>query len=388
MVVTDGGVTGVGRVRPGRLEAEVVIPLRWGDDGDDYRVERMGRYLAGLRQAVVAITVVDGSAPERRRVHEAAWGSYARIIEPDEATVVMEPGGPRARPRTLNGKVVGAMTGIRRARYDAVVLADDDVRHTPDTLGRLVEALARADLVRPVNVYDSWPWQARWDGARTLVNVAFGADWPGTFALRRSTVTRVGGWSPHVLFENLELWRTIEGAGHVVLSLPEVRVPREPPSVQQFWSQRLRQAYDDLAQPGRLVAELSILPLAALAARRGPGPLVGLAALGVLLGARGRRRLGAGWVPPAVPLWAPVWLLERGVCAWAALGSRLRGGVSYHGTRVRVAAHSSAQLRRSRERTPREAAQRATSASYPVLPISDQAFEEGLSPRPVGTRTP
>ena len=155
MVVTDGGVTGVGRVRPGRLEAEVVIPLRWGDDGDDYRVERMGRYLAGLRQAVVAITVVDGSAPERRRVHEAAWGSYARIIEPDEATVVMEPGGPRARPRTLNGKVVGAMTGIRRARYDAVVLADDDVRHTPDTLGRLVEALARADLVRPVCL--SWP---------------------------------------------------------------------------------------------------------------------------------------------------------------------------------------------------------------------------------------
>lgn len=345
MIATNGNFPRDGRVPPGRLEAEVVIPLKWTDDGDAYRVQRMGRYLAGLRQTVTGITVVDGSAPERRRVHEAAWSPYARVIEPHERAVVPGSESPAAGRGVLNGKVVGAMTGIRCARHDAVVLADDDVRHTPETLARLLGALDRADLVRPLNVYESWPWQARWDGARTLVNVAFGTDWPGTFALRRSAVIRVGGWSPHVLFENLELWRTIEAAGLVALSLPEVRVPREPPSVRQFWSQRLRQAYDDIAQPGRLLAELSILPLTALAARRGPLPLAALAALGVLVAERGRRRVGSDRVPPAVPLLAPVWLLERGVCTWAALGSRLRGGVRYHGTRVRVAAHSSAQLR-------------------------------------------
>ncbi|NUO90381.1 MAG: glycosyltransferase family 2 protein [Dermatophilaceae bacterium] len=347
----------------------------------------MSSYLAELSRAVTAITVVDGSTPERRRVHEAQWGAHARVVEPDLGAVVTAPQEAGGSRRALNGKVLGAMTGIRQARHDAVVLADDDVRHTCDTLARLVEALDRADLVRPVNVYEAWPWQARWDGARTLVNLALGTDWPGTFALRRSTVVRVGGWSPEVLFENLELWRTVEVAGHVTESLTDVRVPREPPSVRQFWSQRVRQAYDDLAQPSRLVAELSILPVTALAARRGPVPLAVLAALGVTVAARGRRRLGADVVPPDVPLWAPVWLLERGVCTWLALGSRLHGGVRYHGTRVRVAAHSHVWLRRSR----REHALGAPGdegQSYPMRRNPHQAFGRGLSPRPVGTPTP
>lgn len=388
MRVAGAVVTRDGLVPGDRIEAEVVIPVKWADDGHDDRVERMSRYLADLSRAVAAITVVDGSTPERRRVHEAQWGAYARVVEPDAGAVVTPfptAGGARG---ALNGKVVGAMTGIRQARHEAVVLADDDVRHTSDTLARLVEALDRADLVRPVNVYEAWPWQACWDGARTLVNLALASDWPGTFALRRSTVVRVGGWSPDVLFENLELWRTVEVAGHVTVSLTDVRVPREPPSVRQFWSQRVRQAYDDLAQPGRLVAELSILPVTVLVARRGPMPLAVLAALGVTVAARGRRRLGTELVPPGVPLWAPLWLLERGVCTWLALGSRLRGGVRYHGTRVRVAAHSHSWLRRSRDPEHALSAPGGEGQSYPMASNPHQAFGRGLSPRPVGTPTP
>ncbi|NUO36205.1 MAG: glycosyltransferase, partial [Dermatophilaceae bacterium] len=188
MRVAGAEVTRDGRVPGDRIEAEVVIPVKWADDGDDDRVERMSSYLAELSRAVTAITVVDGSTPERRRVHEAQWGAHARVVEPDLGAVVTAPQEAGGSRRALNGKVLGAMTGIRQARHDAVVLADDDVRHTCDTLARLVEALDRADLVRPVNVYEAWPWQARWDGARTLVNLALGTDWPGPFALRRSTV--------------------------------------------------------------------------------------------------------------------------------------------------------------------------------------------------------
>jgi hypothetical protein len=164
-------------------------------------------------------------------------------------------------------------------------------------------------------------------------------------------------------------------------------VLREPPGVRQFWSQRVRQAYDDFAQPGRLVTELAILPVAAVVARR-RAPAVGLLTAGiVLVAALGRRRLGTNHVPATVPLWAPVWVLERGVCTWLALGSRLRGGMPYHGVRLRPAAHSKGWLRRSLSARP--AVERGTPShvSYPFGTDHDHRVDLRLSPRPVGTKT-
>ena len=320
----------------------MVIPLKWGSDpGEACRVEEMRWYLDGMRRTVAHITVVDGSPGPARLAHQAAWSPYARIISPDDDVE-----RPARHPAPgLNGKVVGALTGIRAARHERVVLADDDVRHTRSSLCALVAALDDADLVRPVNVFDAWPWQARWDGARNLLNVALATDWPGTFGMRRSTVLACGGWSPEVLFENLELWRTVLAAGGRAVPRPDVTVWRRPPDVAHFWSQRVRQAYDDLAQPGRLVAELAILPVVGLTAARSPRVFGLLCGTVVLVAAHGRRRLGVDRVPPSVPLWAPVWVLERGVCVWLAVCLRLAGGVRYHGGTLRVAAHSISSLR-------------------------------------------
>ena len=334
--------------RPGRIVAEMVIPLRWvADATHSARIEEMALYLRCLSQTVTSTTVVDGSDDSAVEAHRRSWAPYARIVRPDPGVTrpVRSSGDSASHRDAPNGKVIGAVTGIRVARHEHVVLADDDVRHTPDTISRLVASLAAADLVRPVNVYDGWPWQARWDGARTLLNHAVATDWPGTFALRRSTVLRHGGWCADALFENLEMWRTVSAAGGRVLGTPDIRVARRPPSVSQFWSQRVRQAYDDFAQPVRLVIELALLPAGLVALRSRPLALVAVAAASVVLAESGRRRLGREWVPPSVPLWAPVWLLERAVCVWLAVGSRLRGGVSYHGRRLSCAAHSSRHLR-------------------------------------------
>ena len=317
----------------------MVIPLKWCSVPDESgRVEEMARYLDRMRSLVADITVVDGSPQPSRRAHEVVWSRYARLMSPDAPS-------PEATHQ-LNGKVVGALTGIRTARHERVILADDDIRHTRESIKAMVAALDEADLVRPVNVFDGWPWQARWDGARTLLNVALATDWPGTFGLRRSTVLGCGGWSAEVLFENLELWRTVVAAGGRAVGLADVAVWRRPPSVSQFWSQRVRQAYDDFAQPERLLTELAILPLTALAARRDVRQVGLIWAVIVIAAVRGRYRLGADLVPWSVPFWAPAWVLERGVCVWVALCSRLVGGVRYHGRRIRVAAHSTRALGR------------------------------------------
>jgi hypothetical protein len=166
-------------------------------------------------------------------------------------------------------------------------------------------------------------------------------------ALRRSAM-RGRGYDTDVLFENLELERTVRARGGRVLVARDVYVTRRPPEVEKFLEQRVRQAYDDFAQPVRLVRELLILPVAVVAARRGGlrALLAGAAAV-IALAEAGRRRDGGSRVFPATAaLWAPLWLAERGVTVWMALLQRGRGGVTYRDGRLRRAATSMRRLRR------------------------------------------
>jgi len=313
------------------------MPLRWDRPLAHQRadVEEMGDYLARLLP-MADVTVVDGSRPDLVAAHRAAWPAGIRVLTPDGRAGV-------------NGKVVGALSGIAAARHELVVLADDDVRHDRDSLISMCRALDAADVVRPQNVFTEWPWHARWDFSRALIARAFGADWPGTFGLRAGAVAAMGGWSADVLFENLEMVRTARANGCVVVNQPGLVVGRRPAPVAHFWSQRVRQAYDDLAQPGRLAVELGIIPLVVASAIWRPSLLVAIVAATVGLAEVGRRRGGGLGIPRSVPLWAPAWVLERGVCVWLALAARARGGVRYHGRRLRVAAHRQSSLARAAE---------------------------------------
>ncbi|MEH1095534.1 glycosyltransferase [Micromonospora sp. CPCC 205739] len=320
-------------VRPDRLPVEYVLPLRWSDDAG---LAELTGYLRAIA-ALVDVTVVDGSPPEVFAQHAAAWRGVVRHVAPDPAV------------QGVNGKVRGVLTGVAMARHEHVVIADDDVRYDEPALRTAHRLLDVTDLVRPQNYFDPLPWHAWWDTGRTLLNRALGADYPGTLAVRRSTFRAMGGYDPDVLFENLELIRTVRAYGGTEAAPAGLYVRRLPPTAAHFRGQRVRQAYDDLAQPVRLLTSLAVLPgvLAALAARR-PGALLAAAAATVALAERGRRWAGGTAVfPPTTALAAPLWLLERGGCAWLALARRvLRGGVRYGDGRVRRAAHFEHTLRR------------------------------------------
>ena len=161
--------------------------------------------------------------------------------------------------------------------------------------------------------------------------------------MNRDLLAMAGGYSGDVLFENRELVRTIEAAGGRVLDAPDVFVARLPPTTEHFWGQRVRQAYDSLAQPGRLVVELSLLPcMVAL-----PASIPVLPGAAVVLAELGRRRGGGRTAfPRSAPLWAAAWLVERAVCAWLAVLTRAAGGVRYAGGSIRCAGSSRAAIRR------------------------------------------
>ena len=257
--------------------------------------------------------MVDGSPPEVFARHAAAWGGHVRHVPPDPH-------------RTgANGKVLGVLTGLRLARHEHVVIADDDVRYDEPALRALHRLLDRADLVRPQNYFDPLPWHARWDTGRSLLNRVIGADYPGTLGVRRSTFHAMGGYDPDVLFENLELIRTVRAYGGRELAPPGLYVRRLPPETAHFLRQRIRQAYDDLAQPWRQVAFLAVLPSLTAAARARRTGTVAAAAAGIVaLAECGRRRAGGRRSSRVTgSLLAPLWVLERGVCGWLALAQRV-----------------------------------------------------------------
>ncbi|MFE7846572.1 glycosyltransferase [Microbacterium sp. NPDC057407] len=313
-----------------RLALEYVLPLRRHDrEGEDELV----RYLGDL-VARVDVTVVDGS---ERALFDALSDRLPVSVRHVRPTV----GG-------LNGKARGAMTGVRLARHDNVVIADDDVRYGPRSLEHAARLLADADFVRLQNAYSAHPWWARWDTARSLVGRAFGGDFGGTVAVRRSVLLRAGGYSTDVLFENLELERTIRLAGGRVVVAQDVLVPRIPPTLRHFVGQRVRQAYDDFAQPARLAVELALLPIAVTAiALRAWRVLGAVAAAAVAVAEVGRRRGAArGAIPASAAVWAPAWAAERAVTAWVAVVYRVRGGMPYAGRRIYAAATPQSLLRR------------------------------------------
>ncbi len=344
------------------LPLAYVLPLRW-DDIDPAAVAELTGYLRQLR-AFADITVVDGSPPPVFAHHHDAWHGLVRHIPPDPAY------------RFANGKVNGVLTGVFGARHEHVVIADDDVRHTPDTLAAIHRRLYTASVVRPQNYFDPMPWHARWDTARSLLNRAVGADYPGTLGVRRSVLVETGGYDGDVLFENLELIRTVRARGGREVHAHDVYVRRLPPETRRFWQQRVRQAYDEFAQPARMAAFLGVVPAVAWSVARGHHRSLAVAsAAAVGLAELGRRRAGGSRVLPAsATLLAPVWLLERGTCAWAAVVQRLMfGGVRYAGRRLAVAGHRPATLARIHAPRASSTAGPAGSVARPSIPVTRPA---------------
>ncbi len=314
-----------------------ILPIR-RKRVEPVQITELSAYLSNLPAA--QIIVVDGSPPLVFAEHHRAWGACALHIPVD------------ADIDAKNGKVAGILTGMRRAAHEAVILADDDVRYDEAALTGVITALDNAQIVRPQNHFDELPWHARFDTARTLLNRALGGDWPGTLAVRRSAFERVGGYDGDVLFENLELVRTIRAVGGRECLALGMYIARRPPDVAHFWQQRVRQAYDEFARPLRMVIALAILPaVGTVLIMRRRRELLGVAMLSVALAELGRRRArGRNVFPVAASLLAPLWLLERGVCSWLAVGTRIKyGGVRY-GDVVLSRAATPARILRARLR--------------------------------------
>ncbi len=293
--------------------AAYIVPIRLQEKSF---CSELAAYLNSLRG--LEVVVVDDSAPEIFDILDAELDFGVAHIVPDQNI-----GG-------FNGKVRGVLTGLARTRQERVVVADDDVRYDAQSLARVLGMLDEVDVVRPQNFFWPRPWHALLDASRSLIARALDGDWPGTLAFRRSALP--DGYDADVLFENFQLVKTIRTRGGSERVARDVFVRRLPPTTSHFWSQRVRQAYDEFARPARMGIALSTLPaLAAFCSIQAWALILAIAALAVSLAAIGWLRVGAHrhFSPLSIAA-APLWVLERGICSWLALYQRLRyGGIRY-----------------------------------------------------------
>lgn len=314
------------------MDLTYILPTRANTPQTDPGISDYLRWVSGKAELIV----VDGSPDPVFRAHAAQWGKFAVHIPPDPDLV------------SPMGKVGGVLTGVGRATHEKMIIADDDVRYDARSIAQVAHALETAEVVRPQNYFDPLPWHAYLDTGRMLLNRMMGGDWPGTLGVRRSVLCATGGYDGGVMFENLELVRTVQAAGGREAVLLDAYVLRRPATTTHFLGQRIRQAFDEIARPGRMAVQLAVLPTAmTLAVRRRWGTL-GAGALAVAgLAELGRRRAGgARFFPAAGSLLAPVWVAERAVTSWLALGSKLLlGGIRYRGAILPRAATPVRELR-------------------------------------------
>lgn len=310
-----------------------VLPIKWNGGQP---LEEITAYLEMLSPHVQLI-IVDGSERESFEQHQQVWSGLGMHL------------APAGKFQFINGKVNGVTTGVELASCRHVVIADDDVRYTLAQLQEIDELLHTHELVSPQNYFDPCPWHATWDSSRSLLNLAVaGHDYPGTLAIQRDLFLELGGYDGNVLFENLELIRTIKAGGGQILYRNDLFVRRLPPATGHFWSQRVRQAYDDYAQPARLTFFILLLPMILILTWFAPATLLLLLLAAVAVAEFGRRKYGGQKVFRATcSLFAPAWLMERAICTWLAMFQKLRkGGVTYNRSVIRKAANPVAAIRK------------------------------------------
>ena len=292
------------------------------DAGEAGRFRDYFRLLAG---AGCEVLVVDGSPREVFNAHAEAWGGAC----------VHAPVDPQYK--YLNGKVNGIHTGVSLAAHECIVLADDDIRYTPDDVRRMSEMLDTFEMVRPQNYLKPLPAWARTEAARMLINRAWMAegDYPGTLGVRREAMRRLGHYDGDVLFDNEEIVRHFRAHGARIAYARDFFILKRPPGFRKWVEQRPRQAYEDFVMRTKTAFFAALLPALALlwfAAGWGWALAAGavVACGAVLVAARGLGDGAARFFPPWLCLYAPLWVAERVASTyWAFYWRVARGGYPF-----------------------------------------------------------
>lgn len=287
------------------------------------------KYFVMLTVAGCEVLVVDGSPPEVFAEHAKEWRNVCRHESVDR------------QYKYLNGKVNGIHTGVALAAHDRIILADDDIRYTPDNVRRMADLLEDYDMVRPQNYFRPLPIWARTEAARMLINRAWIAegDYSGTLGVTRRAMLRVGHYDGDVLFDNEEIVRHFELKGARICYARDFFLLKLPPTFEKWIEQRPRQAYEDFVMRAKTLFFAAVPIVLSLTLLKSGWQLALVYTTVISLGAVVSAAIGlnngaARFFPPHIIFYAPLWIAERCVSTYWAFYWYLRHGGYPFGDKV------------------------------------------------------
>ncbi|HEX8772881.1 MAG TPA: glycosyltransferase family 2 protein [Pyrinomonadaceae bacterium] len=288
---------------------------------DRGEAEDFKSYFVMLARAGCEVLVVDGSPGSVFDAQGEIWQGVCRHVPVDP------------QYKYLNGKVNGIHTGIALSTYERVILADDDIRYTPEDVQRMIRLLGSHEMVRPQNYPRPLPFWARTEAARMLINRAWlkEGDYTGTLGVRRSAMLRFGHYDGDVLFDNEEIVRHFRLHHARIAYARNFFILKRPPTLRKWMEQRPRQAYEDFVMRAKTLFFAALPPaLLILWWLEGWPWALSLAALisigAILLASRGLGDGASRFFPKWVCLYAPLWVAERAASTYWAFYWLLRYG--------------------------------------------------------------
>jgi cellulose synthase/poly-beta-1,6-N-acetylglucosamine synthase-like glycosyltransferase/peptidoglycan/xylan/chitin deacetylase (PgdA/CDA1 family) len=216
----------------------------------------------------IIVPAFDEAVGIERTVRSLAASSYAdfEVIVVDDGSIDgtaevverLDLPGVRVIRQPNSGKPAALNRGLAEARHDVLVMVDADTMFEPDTLGRLVEPLAGADVGAVsgnTKVGNRRRLLGRWQHIEYVMG--FNLDRrlydvlqcmptvPGAAgAFRRRALDDVGGISGATLAEDTDTTLALGRAGWRVVYAEDARAWTEAPSsIRQLWRQRFRWCY-------------------------------------------------------------------------------------------------------------------------------------------------
>jgi hypothetical protein len=279
-------------------------------------VQELALYLSSLAAADCDVVVLDPSPrflfEQNRRV--LRWvGRHVAVT---------------AEHCHTNGELDGIRAAAAHAACEKVIVADADVRYTPEAIAQLCELLDMHEVVEPQDYLDPLPWWATIEAGRMLVHrgIEPSPDHGATYGFRRSAIRTLRGLAATMGDDHV---RRLAAHGAEVHAAYDTFVQRRPPAFSDWLLQRPRQAGDDFSMAAKTIFFFALGPVLLLLGLLGGAKLAGSYAAIMAFGAVGlafRGRAGAANVfPLRAAFFAPLWVLERSVSVYWALLRKMRG---------------------------------------------------------------
>ena len=235
----------------------------------------------------------------------------------------------RPEHRTPSGSLDLVRSAAALAACEKVIVAEQDVRYTPDAIGQICDLLEMHEVVEPQDYLDPLPWWGGIEAGRMLVHrgIEPQPDHGATLGFRRSAVNSLRNLTTGEVLD--DQGRRLAAAGAEVYAAANVFVRRRPGALNEWLTQRPRYAGDDFGLPFKSAFFFSIAPLLLILGVLGGIQLAGayasvIAFAAVCLALRGRAG-AAPYFPLRACLFAPLWVFERSVSVYWALYRKLRG---------------------------------------------------------------